>query len=154
MSIGRPLILDDAKKTRILALVRTGCGKATAANAVGCHPQTIVNTAQRDPEFARELALADNAAQLVHLENVNKAGSEAKYWRASAWVLERLNPDRFGKSTPDAVAPPQLTALMVEVAEMIAQEIPVGQHRTQVLKRFDHIIREASLPQVPIPLGK
>ena len=100
---GRPHVLTETKKSQILGLLKTGCGKRTAAAAVNCHPQTIANTARRDPEFAKKLALAENAAQLVHLENVNKAGSDVKYWRASAWVLERLNPDQFGWSEPDVV---------------------------------------------------
>jgi hypothetical protein len=144
---GRPHALSEMKKSQILALVKTGCGKATAARAVNCHPDTIANTARRDPEFAKKLALADNAAQLVHLDNVNKAGSDVKYWRASAWVLERLNPDRFGRSTPDAVTPPQLAALLLEIADVIVEEIPVARYRTRILKRFDEILKEANLAQ-------
>jgi hypothetical protein len=143
---GRPPVLNETKKSQIIALLKSGCGKLTAAAAVNCHPQTIANTARRDPEFAKKLALADNAAQLVHLENVNKAATDVKYWRASAWVLERLNPDRFGKSTPDAVTPPQLAAVIFQIAEAIVEEIPVAAFRTRVLKRFDRILKEACLP--------
>jgi hypothetical protein len=145
---GRPPALDETKKSQILALLKTGCGKLTAA--VDCHPQTIANTAKRDPEFAQKLALAENAAQLIHLENLNRAASDAKYWRASAWALERLNPDRFARSDPDAITPPRLAALMVQIAEAIVQEIPVARFRTQILKRFDEILREACLPQPAI----
>ena len=43
--------------------------------------------------FAQKLAVAENAAGLVHLNNINKAGADPRFWRASAWLLERLHPD-------------------------------------------------------------
>jgi hypothetical protein len=147
---GRPPVLDEAKRSIILALLKTGCGKRAAASAVNCHPQTIANTARRDPEFARQLALADNAAMLAHLQNVNRASSDVKYWRASAWVLERLNPDRFAKSTPDAVTQPQSKMIIQRIAEALVDEIPVARFRQQALKRLDQILREeAALLESP-----
>jgi hypothetical protein len=148
---GRPHVLTETKKSQILALLKTGCGKLTAAHAVNCHPQTISNTAKRDPEFAKQLALAENTAQLVHLENVNKAGRDVKYWRASAWVLERLNPGTFGKTEPDAVTPTQLCTLLDRMAKVVVQEVPAARFRKQLLKRFDEILREADLPQIAVP---
>ena len=149
--IGRPRVLDEKKKSRILALLRSGCSRVTAANSVNCHPCTILNTAKRDPEFAEKLALGENAAELVHLDNINKAGREAKYWRASAWMLERLHPERFAKPNPDAITPSQIATLIVQIAEIIIQEIPAARNRKQILKRFDRLLVEARLFKDPIP---
>lgn len=142
---GRPRILDKKKKSLILTILRAWCGRVTAANAVNCHSKTIANTAKRDPEFAEKLALAENAAELIHLGNINKAGMDVKYWRASAWMLERLNSERFGKSTPDVITPSQITSLIVQIAEIILQEIPVAEYRKQILKRFDRVLIESRL---------
>jgi hypothetical protein len=151
MSTGRPRVLDEKKKSQILALIKTGCGKRAAAGAVNCHPETIANTAKRDPDFAKRLALAENASMLTHLENVNRAGSDVKYWRASAWVLERLNPDRFSKLMPDAISRPQLAALMQQLGEALVEEVPVARHRQQVLKRFDKILNGLSSMEAATP---
>lgn len=148
---GRPRILDKQKKSRILSILRLGCSRLTAANAVNCHPRTIFNTAKRDPEFAAKLALAENAAELVHMENVNNAGKDVKYWRASAWMLERLHPERFGKLNPNAVTPSQITDLIVQIADLIVQEVPAARSRKQILKRFDQILLEARFFSDPIP---
>jgi hypothetical protein len=148
---GRPCVLDDKKRTIILALLKSGCSRTTAAISVGCHPKTILNTAKRDPEFAERLAMAENVAEFIHLENINKAGKEMKYWRASAWMLERIDPDRFGKSDPDAITPAQLTSLIVQIAQIIIQEIPVPELREQIIKRFDCLLVEARLVKGPIP---
>jgi hypothetical protein len=149
-SPGRPCVLDEQKKAYILVLLKSGCSRTTAATSVGCHPKTIFNTAKRDPEFAEKLALAENSAELIHIENINKAGHETKYWRASAWMLERLDPNRFGKSAPDAITPSQLTSLIVQIAQIIVQEVPVAEYRQQLLKRFDDVLVEARLFKEPI----
>ena len=146
----RRCVLDEKKKSRILSLLMAGCSRLTAANSVRCDPKTIFNTARRDPEFAERLALAENAAELIHLDNINKAGREVKYWRASAWMLERLHPDRFGKSDPDTITPSQIAALIVQIAEIIIQEIPAARHRQQILKRFDRLLVEARFFKDPI----
>jgi hypothetical protein len=148
---GRPRILDKQKKSRILSLLRLGCGRLTAANAVNCHPRTILNTAKRDPEFADKLALAESAAELVHMENINNAGKDVKYWRASAWMLERIHPERFAKLNPGAVTPSQITNLIAQIADLIVQEVPAARSRKQILKRFDRILLEAHFYNDPIP---
>jgi hypothetical protein len=141
--MSRPHTLDEIKKSRILALLKSGCARATAAAAVNCDPRTITRTAHRDPQFADQLALAERATEIIHLENLNRAGSEPKYWRASAWILERTRPERYGKSNPEVVTPSQMAHLFAEIAEIIVQEVPIAVHRQQILKRFDALLKEA-----------
>jgi hypothetical protein len=148
---GRRCVLDEKRKSRIVALLKSGCSRGTAASAVGCDPKTILNTAKRDPDFAEKLALAENAAELLHLDNINKAGRDTKYWRASAWMLAHLNPDRYGTSNPDAITPSQMIDLIVQIAEIIIQEVPVAKYRQEVLKRFDHLLAQAHLFSGTIP---
>jgi hypothetical protein len=152
---GRQCVLDEKKKSRILAFLKSGCSRATAASAIGCDPKTIPNTAKRDPEFAKKLVLAEAASELVHLDNINKAAKELKYWRASAWMLERIHPDRYAKASPDAVPPAQMTDIIVDIAEIIVQEIPIAKFRKQILKRFNQLLIEAQLfadhPPNPAP---
>jgi hypothetical protein len=147
---GRPPVLDESKKSRILALLRSGCSRARAAAVVNCHPQTTANTAKRDPRFAEQLAEADGAAVLLHLRNVNKAAADVKYWRASAWMLERLCPDTFARPERDRIGPAQLSGLLLQVAEIVVQEVPVAAFRTQILKRFDGLLREVR-PEFLLP---
>jgi hypothetical protein len=148
---GRPHVLDEKKKARILSLLTLGCSRTIAATAVRCHPHTILNTANRDPDFAEKLALADNASELIHIENINRAGREVKYWRASAWMLERLNPERFARANPDAITPSQITSIILQIAEIIIQEIPAAQHRAHLLERFDQVLIAAGLVRHSVP---
>jgi hypothetical protein len=148
---GRHLILDEEKRSLILNLLESGCGRATAACAVNCHPNTIVNTAKRDPEFADCLALAERKAEIAHLENVNAAGSNPQHWRASAWFLERVIPEKYGKTNRAAVSQSDMAKLVTEVANIIVQEIPVALYRKQVLKRFDALLKQTRLLRISLP---
>ena len=91
--VGRPPVLDHVKKGQILAILSVGCNRRIAARYVGCSPKTIQNTADREPEFAKQLHHADHGAEIEYLKRIRTAAQKEQYWRAAAWALERLNPE-------------------------------------------------------------
>jgi hypothetical protein len=123
---GRPAVLDDIKKSEVLAILSTGCNRWTAAKYVNCSPKTIYNAAQRDPRFAKELARLERQSEIVHLGNLNVIAKKPAYWRASAWMLERLFPDRFGRQpedlTPGQSIEPIMAALKNGMQKSLASE--------------------------------
>jgi hypothetical protein len=143
--MSRPHVLDEAKKSKILALLKSGCGRLTTAAAVNCDPRTIAREARRDPQFAGQLALAEREHALTHLLNLNRAGTQPQYWRASAWILERVLPNEYGKTKPNVVTADQLTALVTEIAEMIVEEVPVDAYRKRIIKRLEVLMRQAEV---------
>jgi hypothetical protein len=140
---GRPEVLNDRKKHEILAILSTGCGRATAAHYVSCDPKTIYNTALRDAHFAEKLAQIENSSEINHLSNLSKAGKDHRYWRASAWALERMFPQKYGTRSPDAVTPVQLAELVARIGRMIAREIPAPRLRKRVIEQFEKILKES-----------
>jgi hypothetical protein len=137
---GRPQVLTEKKKAEILAILSTGCGRGTAAAYVRCALKTIANTARRDPEFAANLAQRENSPEIAHLTNLNRAGKDERYWRASAWTLERMFPQKYGVRPPDSITPEQLSVLMTQVAEMIVREITVARVRKRVIASFGRLL--------------
>jgi hypothetical protein len=93
---GRPQTLDESKKKTIIAILSVGCTRAAAASYVNCNPKTISNTAKRDPYFAEQLTHVELAVEAAHLANILKAAKEKRHWRASAWALERIFPEKYG----------------------------------------------------------
>ena len=85
---GRPPALDATKREVVAALLTAGWTRARAARYVGVSPQTVLNTAARDPEFAARLARAEARCRIEHFQNI--AAASGRSWRASAWALERL----------------------------------------------------------------
>src|SRR5438132_8482293 len=96
VTIGRPPVLDAAKKREIVAILSVGCSRVTAARYVGCHPDTIRKTALRDEKFAIQLRQAETTHEILHVKNINAAAKEGRYWRGAAWALERGYPQRYG----------------------------------------------------------
>jgi DNA invertase Pin-like site-specific DNA recombinase len=60
---GRKALLDEAKRWQVVALITAGFSRRMAAREVGCAGSTITRTAARDPEFARQLAEAEEPAR-------------------------------------------------------------------------------------------
>ena len=132
---GRKRFLDGYKRREILAILGVGCSRATAAKYVGCSVVTIQNTADRDPQFAEQLRRKEHVSEIAYLENIQKAARTERYWRAAAWALERINPDKYGRRGADVITVDQIRALMAQFSEVVVEEVP-ARHRKNILKRL------------------
>ena len=94
---------------RIVALIRNGNYVAVAARASGISPTayyTWVERGEADLEqgkatpfavFAEACARAKAEAEATLLARIQMAaGAERGDWKAAAWMLERMYPDRYG----------------------------------------------------------
>lgn len=138
---GRPPVLDEMKRREILAILAVGCSRRTAAWYVGCAVSTIQNTADRDPPFADALRHAESQHEITYLKNIQHAAKMPQYWRAAAWVLERVFPQRYAARGPDVLTLDQITQLLGQLAEIIVQEVPVAAFRKRILKRLEKLTR-------------
>ena len=134
---GRRPVLDQKKKQTICAILGVGGNRRLAAQYVGCSPKTIRRTAERDAEFAAELEHAESLLEVLHLKNMEAAAKETKYWRASAWFLERRCADRYGAPARGAAWQARLSQAVTEFAEIVAEEVPDEEGRARVLERME-----------------
>ena len=137
---GRKRILDGYKRREILAILAVGGSREIAAKYVGCSPQTIQNTADRDSTFAESLRKKEHNAEINYLENIRKAAQNERHWRAAAWALERIRPERYVRRGPDVITINQLGDLLTQFTQAVAEEVP-ERYRKRVIKRFDTISR-------------
>ena len=119
-SAGRPRALDEVKQAELCALMSQGCDVERAARYVGCSASTIRRELRRNKEFNKRLSDAVLSAELDPLRAVRRAAQ--KHWRAGAWLLERMNPQRFGKQNVRFIKPRQLQAFIEEFANTILDE--------------------------------
>jgi hypothetical protein len=133
---GRPPVLNEIKKSEILAILSVGCSRRVAAAYVGCARRTIHNTATRDKDFAGKLRRADHHAEINCLRNIQQAAKKEQYWRAAAWVLEHRNPTDFGPRHPGAVTADQIALVLSDLADTIVSEVPVAEQRERILERI------------------
>jgi hypothetical protein len=110
---GRPPTLDEKKRRQIIAILACGCSRRVAARIVGCAHATITRTAQRDPEFGAQLDAAENAVQVEALRNIRNAAQNGRYWRASAWLLERKFPHDFAQQPHNAITAEDVASIIL-----------------------------------------
>ena len=138
---GRPPSLDEAKCNEILTILSVGGTRQLAAAYVGCSVRTIQNTAERCPEFGDMLRKRERSFEVAFLDNIRAAAKEPRYWRAAAWALERLIPERYARRSPDVITLEQIGYLMTQLAEIISEEVP-EKFRKNVLKRLEAIFSD------------
>lgn len=63
----------------------------------GINVDTLFAWSRSFPDFSDRLEKADAQCERSHVRNVSKAGRKPKHWTASAWLLERKFPQRYGK---------------------------------------------------------
>jgi hypothetical protein len=107
--------LDETKKNLIIVLIGRGASRREAAAYVKCHHTTIGRAAARDEAFGAKLSQVEMAASLARNGMIHRAASEPKYWRAAAWMLERRNPEDYGKRSPNTFTADQVQSLLASV---------------------------------------
>lgn len=138
---GRPRALDDVKRREVIALISAGSSVEGAARYVGCAASTIRREALRNPQFNEDLRRASLTAELNPLQAIREASK--KYWRAGAWLLERINPQRFGKQSVRHVKPEHVQEFIQIMGDIIKEEIRSPDAFRRIAERFQKLANEA-----------
>jgi hypothetical protein len=138
----RRLKLNETKRREVCAILSVGGTRTMAATYVGCATATIRSTAQKLPDFAEQLRKAEVNPELTFLKTINAAGGDVKQWRAAAWALERMFPERYARRPADTVTLDQLTEVIKTLSEIIVGEVPVKQYRKRLLERLAKLIEK------------
>lgn len=141
---GRPRTLDEAKRREVSAFVAAGASLRQAAEYVGCSVDTIKREQKRNEEFDQEMRRANARAQLAPLQAMRQAVQS--HWRAAAWMLERSDPQHFGRQKEQFGAK-ELRALRRDLIDIFAEEIERPTVRDRVVRRvkaaIDYAMRHA-----------
>jgi hypothetical protein len=133
--------LDEGKQAALLAIISVGCSQTMAANYVGCSPRTIRRLADRDERFARRLREAKGNAELGLVKNIRKAANKEQYWRAAAWALERMFPEKYARRGPDVITLDQLAQVIEQLMERVMRHVPVAKYRKNIVKDIESLVR-------------
>jgi IS30 family transposase len=130
---GRPRALDEVKQAELCALMSQGCDVERAAVYVGCSVSTIRRELRRNKEFNDRLGAAIISSELDPLKAIRRAAE--KDWRAGVWLLERLNPQRFGKQNVRFLKPEQLQQFIDQFAKAVFEEVEDEEMGRRVLRK-------------------
>ncbi len=136
--------LDARAQQEFCAIVARGCSRTTAARYLGVSLRTVRNTLEADPRFREELGRAETLNEIRNLNHIQQAGQREQYWRAAAWVLERLYPDRYAAREPRSFTAEQLGELLTQFAEAILREVPDQKLRRRIRKRLAGLARKGA----------
>src|SRR5258708_888280 len=117
-------VLDPFKRVKILALLEMGCSRRMAAKQVGCAGSTITRTADREPQFHAELARAEGQSDIRALKLLRRTSEQEKYWRVAAWILERRNPEEYGRRAPHTFTGEEVMSLLARGMQNAMSAIP------------------------------
>ncbi len=138
---GRPRVLDDSKREQVCALVSAGVSLRKSAEYVGCSHSTLCREARRDKEFHQQLRKAKGMTQLAPLEAMRQAAQSN--WRAAAWMLERSDPEQFGRNLRKTFGLKELRALARDLMTIFDEEIDHPIQRERVAERVHATINYA-----------
>lgn len=130
----------EDQRRKILAILSAGASRQAAAAYAGWHHSRIGRIANRDPGFLRQLRRAERSAELLQLQNIRLAAEKTQYWRAAAWMLERLYPERYGKRKPRMFSYHDMEDVFIQFADLLSVEISDARQRRAVLRRVRRMI--------------
>lgn len=108
-SRGRPAY-SDAVRDKILRYLRAGYTRAAAAGSAGVHRSTFFDWMAKDPEFAEQVEIAEEAAHGIYANRL-AAQARAGSVRATAFWLERRRPDSWRERREVEFVLPEQAAL-------------------------------------------
>jgi hypothetical protein len=148
--VGRWPALDQDKRNKIIALLSLGCSRRIAALYVGCSPSTITRTAIRDADFFDQLINAELHSEVDALRHLRRASRKERYWRAAAWLLERRNPDDFGKREPNTVSEEKTHLIIDSIYSSVLKDLPPDIQET-IMQRLDVVFADKLKTMFPEP---
>jgi hypothetical protein len=123
---GRPRQFDSLVRDELLHHVGHGATVVQAARIVGTSLRTVQREAKLNDEFHHDLELAVENAPVNPLRLMGQAARA--HWRAAAWMLERTDPDQFGKRPPHCCSVENLQGIMTQLIEIALEATPAEQH--------------------------
>ena len=116
---GRPRTLTGEKQDELINRIGQGATVAEAAGIVGVSLRTVQREAKDNEQFGHDLQLALGSAPSDPYQLMLRAART--HWRAAAWLLERSDPERFGKRPPNSCRPEQMRNLATVLIEAALQ---------------------------------
>ncbi len=144
-------ILSDIEKKGIIAVLAAGCSRETAATYAKCSRWKLRQAISEDPNFAAQVAKAEQESEVFFVNKIRKAADKEQYWRAAAWALERRCPNRYAARGAGTLSVEQVRQIVAKLADIVVQEVPGGPERRKILRRIHDLVKsgESDVDETP-----
>ncbi len=130
---GRPQQFTSQQQQKLLDHIAQGASTEEAARIVGVSLRTVQRQARYNEFFDRNLQLALRSPPSTP-ETLLKHAART-HWRAAAWLLERTDPDHYGKRPANSCSPEKLLDIMAFLIETALEATP-EEHRARLYRRL------------------
>ncbi|MDD5396587.1 MAG: hypothetical protein PHW24_00840 [Candidatus Moranbacteria bacterium] len=119
-NIGRPYVITKEKEEALIRLLSDGMSQSKACSYVGISEDTIIRHKKKFCGFCERLETAKLETHKLAHKSI-KVGM-LKDWRAGAWWLERMEPERFKEKKELEIKKPSLIMDMFDDDEEEKEE--------------------------------
>ena len=142
---------NPAKRAQLIALVANGHALKDAAHLTGCSLRTLQREQARDPDFRQDLGRAELDERNAPLQHLQKAA--ATHWRAAAWLLERTDPARFGRRSPNSYQLADVQIALTTLLEAALSEVYDDEARRHLYKKLAAVSQSILAKLAATPTG-
>jgi hypothetical protein len=147
--MGRPEILTEARQSTLCTLMSVGVSQREAAEYVGCSPSTITKRAKRDAWFAARMRQAQMRSEYRAMKQMVKHGDRS--WRASAWMLEKTRPERYGRRAGQGYSAKQVAAMFDQVTAAVLEKVADKKTSEEIRLSIEEVRERMFADQTPPP---
>ncbi len=147
--MGRPEILTESRQSTLCTLMSVGISQREAAQYVGCSPSTITKRAKRDAWFAARIRQAQMRSEYRAMKQMAKHGDRS--WRASAWMLEKTHPERYGRRAGQGYSAKQVAAMFDQVTAAVLEKVADKHTSEQIRLSIEEVRTRMFADQAPPP---
>jgi hypothetical protein len=115
--------MSRAERLGILAALALGASRIGAVKSVGQTAAWLRRQVAQDKKFAKEVELAEGQAETFLLDRLRESARDTQGWRAAAWLLERRNPEAFGRKSVGVYTDTDVQKFITEVLRAIVEEV-------------------------------
>lgn len=131
-----PQPLNDDQRRRACALLGLGATRRVAAEFADCRRLDLEAEIKRDPAFRLTVKQHELRPEIETLRKLLEAARDPKQWRAAAWFLERLYPERYAAGKRRVVKRADLRTFMQKLDQELAMKIPGPKKRQRLLQQL------------------
>lgn len=84
-------------RERVLVYLRRGLYRSDAAKCAGITYKTLREWMLADSAFCAAVKAAESVSVDALAAKIEAAANDPRHWTAAAWLLERRNPQKYGK---------------------------------------------------------
>jgi hypothetical protein len=133
-------VLDEFQRGRVCGMLVLGATRREIAQLLKVHASTIARTAERDEKFAKEIEESEALCKLRPMKAMFFAME--KHWRAAAWMLERMQPDQFGRRKGEVFARREVREVVDRLLEFVETKVTDDATREEIRLAADGFCEE------------